>query len=204
MPPPNSTLPDDVRCLPTPALLQELLGASTAQLLVDRPLSELFALHPAPVASDNATPTPHTLRVARELLTRALEEQVHGSIPMDTPAKVQDLLRLRYAGLPHELFAVWLLNAQHQLLGAVDLFRGSLTQTSVYPRELVKLALHWNAAAVILVHNHPSGSPDPSKADIHLTHTLRDALALVDVRVLDHFVVAGTVKPTSFAERGLL
>ena len=86
----------------------------------------------------------------------------------------------------------------------VDLFRGSLSQTSVYPREVVKLALDWNAAAVILIHNHPSGSPEPSTADLHLTRTLREALALVDVRVLDHFVVAGTAKPTSFAERGLL
>ena len=124
----STTTPDDFRCLSTSALLQALLGPTTAQLLADRPLAELFALHPAPVASDNLAPTPHSLRIARELLARALEEQVQGSIPLDAPAKVHDLLRLRYAGLSHELFAVWLLNAQHQLLGSVDLFRGSLTQ----------------------------------------------------------------------------
>lgn len=194
----------NIKDLPTSELLQALVGHPTAHALADRPLAELFALHPVPRVSDNLSQTPHSFQIARELLARALEEQIQGTVALDAPDKVQDLLRLRYAGLAHELFVVWLLDAQHQLLGTVDLFRGSLSQTSVYPREVVKLALDWNAAAVILIHNHPSGSPEPSTADLHLTRTLREALALVDVRVLDHFVVAGTTKPTSFAERGLL
>ena len=99
--------------------------------------------------------------------------------------------------------ALWL-DAQNHLLKAEELFTGSLTQTSVYPREVVKSALSHNAAAVILAHNHPSGLAEPSRADEMLTHSLKEALALVDVKVLDHFIVAGTATPLSFAERGLL
>ena len=93
---------------------------------------------------------------------------------------------------------------QHHLIDDVELFRGTLTQTAVYPREIVKLTLARNAAAVILAHNHPSGVAEPSRADEQLTHTLKAALALVDVKVLDHFIVAGNAPPVSFAERGLL
>ena len=107
------------------------------------------------------------------------------------------------AHLPHEVFAVLLLDAQHRLINLVELFRGTLTQTSVYPREVVCLALERRAAAVILAHNHPSGATDPSQADIALTRILKEALALVDVRVLDHFVVAAG-STASFAERGLI
>ncbi len=99
--------------------------------------------------------------------------------------------------------ALWL-DAQNHLLKAEELFTGSLTQTSVYPREVVKAALAQNAAAVILAHNHPSGLAEPSRADEMLTRALKDALALVDVKVLDHFIVAGNATPLSFAERGLL
>ena len=99
---------------------------------------------------------------------------------------------------------VLLLDARHHLIDFVELFRGTLTQTSVYPREVVKLALARNAAAVLFAHNHPSGATEPSRADELLTRTLKDALALVDVHVLDHFVVAGPANPISFAERGLL
>ena len=97
-----------------------------------------------------------------------------------------------------------LLDAQHRLLDAVELFRGTINQTSVYPREVVKLSLDRRAAAVILAHNHPSGAREPSSADIALTRSLKDALALVDVTVLDHFIVAGNAAPTSLAERGLV
>jgi DNA repair protein RadC len=99
---------------------------------------------------------------------------------------------------------ILLLDAQNRVMGNVELFRGTLTQTSVYPREVVKLVLERNAAAVILAHNHPSGVGEPSIADQSLTRSLTQALALVDVRVLDHFIVAGNAAPVSFAERGLL
>lgn len=119
------------------------------------------------------------------------------------PAAVKAFLRLKLAALPHEVFGVLFLNAQHRVIEFQEMFRGTLTQTSVYPREVVKEALALNAAAVILTHNHPSGNAEPSTADRHLTQTLKHALALVDVRVLDHFVVtAGSV--TSMAELGLI
>ena len=96
------------------------------------------------------------------------------------------------------------LDSQHRLIVAEELFRGTLSQTSVYPREVVRRALTHNAAAVVLAHNHPSGVAEPSRADEMLTRELKQSLALVDVRVLDHFIVAGAAPPLSFAERGLL
>ena len=123
---------------------------------------------------------------------------------MDSPSAVRDYLRLRMAELPHEEFGVLLLDATHALIEDARLFRGTLTQASVYPREVVKVALAHNAAAVILYHNHPSSNVTPSVADEMLTKTLKDALALVDVRVIDHFVVGCMTAPFSFAERGLL
>jgi|SanBayMetagenome_1026888.scaffolds.fasta_scaffold32139_2 DNA repair protein RadC len=125
---------------------------------------------------------------------------------MDSPSVVKDYLRVHFAAASaegREVFAVLFLDAQHHVIDVEDLFRGTLTQTSVYPREVVKRALAHNAAAVVLAHNHPSGIAEPSRADEHLTATLRSALALVDVRVLDHLVV-GNPATVSFAERGLL
>lgn len=122
---------------------------------------------------------------------------------LDSPQRVRDWLGLWLAGRPHEVFVVVFLDARHRLLGEQELFRGTLTQTSVYPREVVKAALAANAAGVLLAHNHPSGVAEPSRADEQLTAVLREALSLVDVRLLDHFVVTrGAV--VSFAERGLL
>ncbi|MDY0071983.1 MAG: DNA repair protein RadC [Thauera sp.] len=144
------------------------------------------------------------LMAVMELARRALHETLSERSLFDSPQVVRDWLRLRLGHLPHEVFAVLLLDARHCLIEAVDLFRGTLTQTSVHPREVVKLALAHNAAAVILAHNHPSGASEPSAADQMLTNTLKDALALVDIRVLDHFVVPSHGKPVSFAERGLL
>lgn len=120
-----------------------------------------------------------------------------------SPSDLRDYLRLQLADRPHEVFAVVFVDAQHHVIATEEMFRGTLTQTSVYPREVVKAALTHNAAAVVLCHNHPSGSLEPSRADELLTATLKSALALVDVRVLDHFIVtrAGSI---SFAERGLL
>lgn len=123
---------------------------------------------------------------------------------IDSPAAVRDYLRIRMAELPHEEFGVLLLDATHALIEDARLFRGTLTQTSVYPRDVVKIGLAHNAAAVILYHNHPSSNVTPSVADEMLTKTLKDALALVDIRVIDHFVAGCMTKPYSFAERGLL
>jgi len=138
-----------------------------------------------------------------ELSRRSLKEDVQRRQLLDSPPKVREYLRLRIGLLPHEVFTALFLDAQNRLIDDEELFRGSLTQTSVYPREVVKRALARNAAAVIFAHNHPSGLAEPSRADELLTRTLRDALALVDVRVLDHIIVAGAAS-TSFAERGLL
>lgn len=122
---------------------------------------------------------------------------------LDSPSRVREYLALSLATLPHEEFGILWLDAQNRLIADDRLFRGTLTQTSVYPREVLKSALHHNAAAAVLYHNHPSGYPEPSRADELLTANLKNALAMVDVRVMDHFIVAGT-NCLSFAERGLL
>jgi len=137
------------------------------------------------------------------IATRVLRAPLCAGSVLDSPQRVRDWLSLWLAGREHEVFVVVFLDARHRLLGELELFRGTLTQTSVYPREVVKSALAANAAGVIFAHNHPSGIAEPSRADEQLTAVLREALALVDVRVLDHFVVART-DVVSFAERGLL
>lgn len=144
------------------------------------------------------------LQAVLELARRALGEEMAQRDILDSPAAVRDWLRLKLGRLPHEVFLVLLLDNQNRVIGSEELFRGTLTQTSVYPREVVKLALAHNAAAIILAHNHPSGVSEPSQADQTLTTTLKQALALVDIRVLDHFIVAGNAPPLSFAERGFL
>jgi DNA repair protein RadC len=138
-----------------------------------------------------------------ELARRAAREALARGETMTSPHVVRDFLRLTFAGLEHELFAALFLDSQHRLIASEALFRGTLAQTSVYPREVVKCALALNAAAVIFAHNHPSGVAEPSRADELLTQSLKSALALVDVRTLDHFVIAGG-EVVSFAERGLL
>lgn len=144
------------------------------------------------------------LQAVMELARRALSEQMSDADVFESPSAVRDWLRLRIGSLPHEVFYVLLLDARNRLIDAVELFRGTLTQTSVYPREVVKLALGCNCAAVILAHNHPSGACEPSSSDELLTQSLKQALALVDIRVLDHFIVTAHAPPLSFAERGLL
>ena len=138
-----------------------------------------------------------------ELARRALAQQLREREGFDSPGAVKHYLQLQLAARPHEVFAVLFLDAQNRLLALEELFRGTLTQTSVYPREVVLRALHHQAASVVLAHNHPSGTVEPSRADEALTHTLKAALALVDVRVLDH-VIVGTGQALSMAERGLL
>lgn len=143
------------------------------------------------------------LQAILELARRALREEVQREAVFSSPQSVRDYLRLTLARREHEVFVALFLDSQHRLIAAEELFRGTLTQTSVYPREIVKRALALNAGAVIFAHNHPSGVAEPSRSDELLTASLRQALSLVDVRVLDHLVVAGTAT-TSFAERGLL
>ena len=145
----------------------------------------------------------HRLNIARELLLRDLHEQMCNSPVMSSPQILRDWLRLHCAGLQHEVFLVLYLDAHHRLIEAEELFRGTLSQTSVYPREVVKGALTRNAAVLALAHNHPSGEAEPSRADELLTQTLKSALSLVDVRVIDHFIVAGDTV-VSFAEFGLI
>ncbi|MBK7356939.1 DNA repair protein RadC [Propionivibrio sp.] len=144
------------------------------------------------------------LQAVLEMSRRALVEEMKRGNAFSTPGTVRDYLRLHLAGLAHEVFLALWLDAQNCLIAAEELFHGTLTQTSVYPREVVKKALWHNAATVVFAHNHPSGVAEPSAADQTLTRELKQALALVDVRVLDHFIVAGQNQPLSFAERGLL
>ncbi len=143
------------------------------------------------------------LKAALELARRALREEISSRDALASPRAVRDYLRLALAGREQEVFLLVLLDAQHRVIASEELFQGTLTQTSVYPREVVKCALKHNAAAVIFAHNHPSGVAEPSHADEILTRSLKSALALVDIQVLDHFIVAGT-RSMSFAERGLL
>ena len=168
--------------------LSALAGAATATFCAEP------GLGPAKYAQ---------LQAALEIARRTLREKLDAGAALSAPGTVRDYLRLTLHGRPHEVFVAVFLDAQHRVTACEELFRGTLTQTSVYPREVVKRALHHNAAAVIFAHNHPSGVAEPSRADEALTAALQQALALVDVRVLDHFVVAGD-GALSFAERGLM
>jgi DNA repair protein RadC len=140
---------------------------------------------------------------AMELARRSLKDDMRSASALTSPGTVRDYLRLAIAEREHEVFVCLWLDAQHRVIACEELFRGTLTQTSVYPREIVKAGLRANAAAVIFAHNHPSGAAQPSQADELLTRNLKDALSLVDIKVLDHFIVAGH-QTLSFAERGLL
>jgi DNA repair protein RadC len=134
---------------------------------------------------------------------KILDARMRNAPALSSPGAVRDYLRILLHDRGHEVFVVVFLDAQHRVIASEELFRGTLTQTSVYPREVVKEALSHNAAAVVFAHNHPSGVTEPSRADELLTQTLKQALALIDVKVLDHFVIAGSGS-VSFAERGLL
>ncbi|MBN8449488.1 MAG: DNA repair protein [Candidatus Accumulibacter sp.] len=147
--------------------------------------------------------TPAELAIIRRAM-RLIESRLrHAGEAMTSPTLVKDLLRLRMAGLEREHFDLLLLDAQNRLVHVETLFVGTLTQTSVYPREVVKLALRFNAGAAIICHNHSSGFIEPSRADELLTGELKKALSLVEVRLLDHFIIAGN-DVLSFAERGLI
>ncbi len=184
---------DHCAALSNEELLAELIGVQRARKLYSGSLRPLFSEASAPAK----------LLVARELVKRLLSEELRHGSALTSPGAVRDYLRLILADRDHEVFVCLWLDAQHRVIKTEEAFRGTLTQTSVYPREIVKSALAANAAAVLFAHNHPSGVAQPSQADELLTRNLKEALALVDVRVLDHFIVAGR-QTLSFAERGLL
>ena len=185
-------------------LLGVLVGTRTAAHLLKDASGSLAQLLHEPVPAVYAQPgVASKLQAARELVRRSLAEEMQHRDVLSSPQAVRDYLRVALARLEHEVFMALFLDAQHRVIAAEELFRGTLTQTSVYPREVVKRALAHNAAAVILAHNHPSGVAEPSQADELITGRLREALALVDIRVLDHIVV-GDGACVSFAERGLL
>lgn len=166
-----------------------LNGMFTATL---EDFSKLNGLGPAKYAQ---------LQAVMELARRSLNEELKVGEVLSSPQAVKQYLQLMLAKKPYESFAVLFLDVKNRLIAAEELFRGTLMHTSVYPREVVKAALAHNAAAIMLAHNHPSGTPEPSAADRTLTQALKQALSLVDVRVLDHFVVAGR-HVYSFAEHG--
>jgi DNA repair protein RadC len=168
--------------------LQGLFAASLDEF------SALHGLGPAKFAQ---------LQAVMELARRAIMEELKAGATLGSPKAVKEYLRLAFAGKPFESFHVLFLDVKNRLIEAKEMFRGTLTHTSVYPREVVKEALARNAASVMLAHNHPSGTPDPSESDLLLTRALMQALALVDIRILDHFVVAGH-QVHSFAEHGQL
>ena len=177
-------------------LLKKLLGARESRKVYARSLRSLFDCSEGACGHDK-------LLVARELVKRWLKEDLEQQCMLSAPSQVREYLRIMLADKEHEIFVVLYLDAQNRLIASEELFRGTLTQTSVYPREVVKRALRNNAAAAILAHNHPSGVAEPSHADEALTQALKQALALVDVKVLDHFIIAGA-SVVSMAERGLL
>jgi DNA repair protein RadC len=185
-------------------LLGMIVGTKTAARLLDEAGGSLSKLlNEAPAMFDPQPKAATKLKVAKELVRRSLVEAMRHRDVLSSPASVRDYLRMTLAGRDYEVFMVLFLDAQNRVLSSEEMFRGTLTQTSVYPREVVKRSLANNAGAVIFAHNHPSGVAEPSRADELLTQSLKQALALVDVRVLDHFVVAGG-GVMSFAERGLL
>lgn len=141
------------------------------------------------------------LHAILELAQRSISEELKSSEPLSSPQSVKNYLRLLIGNKPYESFVVLFLDTKNRLIHSEELFRGTLSHASVYPREVIKATLHHNAASIILAHNHPSGSCDPSEADLSLTKTLKQALALVDVRVLDHFIIANP-SVYSFAEHG--
>lgn len=139
------------------------------------------------------------LEAARQII----DQKMHRGTPFTSPDVVKEYLRAKLAGLEHEVFAVLFLDNRHRLIEYAEMFRGTIDGASVHPREVVKEALRFNAAAVIFAHPHPSGSPEPSRADKAITSRLKEALGLIEIRTLDHIIVAGNTT-VSLAEQGLL
>jgi DNA repair protein RadC len=155
------------------------------------------------VRSDEGRYLPATADQILNAARHAIERKVQRGAAFDSPEAIKDYLRAKLGGFEHEVFSALFLDTRLRLIEYVEMFRGTINQAHVYPREVVKEALRLNTAAVIFSHNHPSGVPEPTRADEALTHQLRIALALIDVRVLDHIIVAGPLT-CSFAEHGLL
>ena len=193
-----------IESMSDPDLLGLLVGRRTAVHLLKDASGSLSQLLHEPLPVEYAPRHAESkLKAAKELVRRSLAESMRHRNVLDSPAAVRDFLRLSIGRLEYEVFMALFLDAQNRVIAPEELFRGTLAQTSVYPREVVKRALAHNAAAVIFAHNHPSGVATPSQADETLTCALRNALGLLEIRVLDHFVVAGN-DLASFAERGLL
>jgi len=188
----------DASRLDRSGLLVELLAPTPEFATTEQ---HLRAGKPLPSTLDSAIA--RKLSAARELIQRDLLADLQGRPVFDKPGQIGEWLQLHCAGLDYEVFLVMYLDAKHRLITVEQLFRGTLTQTSVYPREVLKTALNHRAAAVAFAHNHPSGDPEPSRADQCLTQTLKSALSLIDLRVVDHFIVAGA-RHYSFAEHGLI
>lgn len=183
--------------------LETLLGHEAAAMLLEDyggSLAKLVLREPCPAYSH---PGMQVLDAAVSLVKEALREEMGQRDCVSGPSVMKDWLRLNLAGKEHEAFVAIFLDSQNRVLAAEEMFRGTLCVTSVYPREVVKRALVFNARSVMFAHNHPSGILEPSQADRTLTDSLKETLALVDVRVLDHFIISGN-GIMSFAESGLL
>jgi DNA repair protein RadC len=165
-----------------------LLAASRSQLAAIRGLGPAKASEIAAVA---------------EIARRAIAQQMREAPVFDVPQKVKDYAALKLGARPHEVFLAMFLDGRRRLIADEEMFRGTLGHTSVHPRELVRRALHFNAAAIVIAHNHPSGLAEPSRTDVQMTQTIRDALALIDVQLLDHLIV-GLGQVVSLAERGVV
>lgn len=187
-----------------------VVGKSAVDLARDL-LVRFGSLNGIYAASEKEVSSVHGMGVSKyvqmqavfEMSRRALSEQIQEKDVLSSPEQVREYLVLKLANQLHEIFIVLFLDAQNRLIATEEMFSGTLTETSVYPREVVKRALHYNAASVMFAHNHPSGVAKQSQADEAITQELKKALALIDIRVLDHFIVAGN-QTLSFAEVGLL
>ena len=184
-------------------LLALMVGPRAAQQLLQGSSGSLATLLLKDTVATYDSKAQAKVQAAKELVRRSLREALRLRDCLSTPSLVRDFLRVTLEGRDHEVFIVVFLDAQNRVIATEEMFRGTLTQTSVYPREVVKRSLFHNAAGVIFAHNHPSGIAEPSRSDEALTIALKQALALVDVKTLDHFII-GTGVAQSFAERGLL
>lgn len=196
---------EDLSLCPDLDLLAELIGKQSARGLYKKSLRALFGVAEGSSGYPNSREerARRKLAVARELVKRSLAEELPTRDLFGGPSGVREYLQLTLGHLEREVFGCLFLDTRHRLIRFEVLFQGTIDATTVHPREVVKMVLRVNAAAVILAHNHPSGVAEPSHADQALTRRLSDALALIDVRVLDHFVI-GEKSAVSFAERGWL
>jgi DNA repair protein RadC len=188
-------------CMSRAELVCELLAGQHSQTVSGAAVNETAI--EIELSDFNQAIVSRKLQVAREILMRDLVAEMQASPVLDSPVKVGDWLRLHCAGLEHEVFILLFLDMRNRLIAIEDMFRGTLAQITVYSREVLKSALQHNASSIIVAHNHPGGDPAPSKADRMLTMQITSALALVDVKVIDHFIVTGD-RVLSFAERGIL